>query len=65
MAYNPVFAYATITPDKATLFINPNQLDDTKGCFMSSDWGVQIISVRQGYILAPLFTVPSVDGIKH
>ncbi|KAJ7868631.1 peptidase M24, structural domain-containing protein [Mycena olivaceomarginata] len=29
IAYNPVFfAYATITPDKATLFINPNQLDD-------------------------------------
>ncbi|KAJ6469378.1 peptidase M24, structural domain-containing protein [Mycena sanguinolenta] len=29
IAYNPVFfAYATITPDQATLFINPNQLDD-------------------------------------
>ncbi|KAJ6470262.1 peptidase M24, structural domain-containing protein [Mycena vitilis] len=29
IAYNPVFfAYATITPDKVTLFINPEQLDD-------------------------------------
>ncbi|KAJ6572148.1 peptidase M24, structural domain-containing protein [Mycena capillaripes] len=29
IAYNPVFfAYATITPDQVTLFINPNQLDD-------------------------------------
>ncbi|KAF8217671.1 putative Xaa-Pro aminopeptidase P [Mycena galopus ATCC 62051] len=29
IAYNPVFfAYATITPDQATLFINPSQLDD-------------------------------------
>ncbi|KAJ7245380.1 Creatinase/aminopeptidase [Mycena haematopus] len=29
IAYNPVFfAYATVTPDRVTLFINPNQLDD-------------------------------------
>ncbi|KAJ7096044.1 peptidase M24, structural domain-containing protein [Mycena epipterygia] len=30
IAYNPVFfAYATVTLDKVTLFINPDQLDDT------------------------------------
>jgi Xaa-Pro aminopeptidase len=29
IAYNPVFfAYATVTLDQVTLFINPNQLDD-------------------------------------
>ncbi|KAJ7484326.1 putative Xaa-Pro aminopeptidase P [Mycena latifolia] len=42
IAYNPVFfAYATITMDKATLFIDPDQLDDTTHHNLGKDVTIQ------------------------
>ncbi|KAK7059763.1 putative Xaa-Pro aminopeptidase P [Favolaschia claudopus] len=42
IAYNPVFfAYATITPERATLFINPKQLDDKARSSLGDSVGVQ------------------------
>ncbi|KAJ6600013.1 putative Xaa-Pro aminopeptidase P [Mycena vulgaris] len=42
IAYNPVFfAYATITMDKATLFIDPDQLDDAARHNLGGDVTIQ------------------------